>query len=128
MALAVKNPPANSGDITDVGLIRGWGRSPKEGNDNPLQYSCLEKPMDRGTWWATVHGGQKELDTTERLSTCAGYMTEVDLYPTASEFMPVPSLKFEQFGIFHFPFSFICIKDFQYKFDYIREVLSTYRK
>ena len=43
------------------------GRSPGEGNGNPLQYSCLENPMDRGAWWATVHGVAKELDTTERL-------------------------------------------------------------
>ena len=48
----VKNPPANTGD---VGLIPGSGRSPREGNGNPLQYSCLEKPMDRGAWRATVH-------------------------------------------------------------------------
>ena len=57
----VKNPPANAGD---VGLIPGSGRSPGEGNGNPLQYSCLGNPMDRGTWQATVHGVAKELDTT----------------------------------------------------------------
>ena len=102
MALAVKNQPANSGDITYVDLIRGWGRSLKKGNGNPLQYSCLENPMDRGTWWAKVHRGQKELNTIERLSMYAGYMTEVYLCPMASEFMPIPSLKFEQFGIFIF--------------------------
>ena len=49
----VKNPPANAGD---VGLIPGSGRSPGEGNDNPLQYSCLENPIDRGISQATVHG------------------------------------------------------------------------
>ena len=48
----VKNLPANAGD---VGLIAFLGRSPGEGNGNPLQYSCLENPMDRGAWWATVH-------------------------------------------------------------------------
>ena len=48
----VKNPPANVGD---VGLIPGLGRSPGEGNGNPLQYSCLENPMNRGAWQATVH-------------------------------------------------------------------------
>ena len=58
--------------------------------------------MDTGAWWAKVHGGQKELDTTEQLSTYAGYMTEVNLWPTASEFMSRPSIKFEQFGIFIF--------------------------
>ena len=51
----VKNLPANAGDNRDVGLIPGLGRSPGEGNGNPLQYSCLENPMDRGVWWATVH-------------------------------------------------------------------------
>ena len=65
MVLVVKNPSANTGDIIDSGSISGWGRSPGEGNCNPLQYSCLENPMDRGTWWATVRGGPNELDTTE---------------------------------------------------------------
>ena len=58
----VNNPPANAGDM---GLIPGLGRSPGEGNGNPFQYSCLENPMDRGAWWATVHGVAKELDTTQ---------------------------------------------------------------
>ena len=49
----VKNEPVSAGD---VGLIPGLGRSPREGNGNPLQYSCLENPMDRGTWQAMVHG------------------------------------------------------------------------
>ena len=52
----VKNLPANAGDIGDSGLIPGLGRSPREGNGNPLQYSCLENSMDRGVWQATVHG------------------------------------------------------------------------
>ena len=52
----VKNPPASAGDARDAGFISGLGRSPGEGNGNPLQYSCLENSMDRGTWWATVHG------------------------------------------------------------------------
>ena len=51
----VKNPSANAGDAGDVSLIPGLGRSPGEGNGNPLQYSCLENPMDRGAWRATVH-------------------------------------------------------------------------
>ena len=55
VGLVVKNPSANSGDIKDVGLIPGLGRSPGEGNGNPLQYSCLENSMDRGAWQATVH-------------------------------------------------------------------------
>ena len=52
----VKNLPANIGDIRDAGSIHGSGRSPGGGNDNPLQYSCLKNPMDRGAWWATIHG------------------------------------------------------------------------
>ena len=56
VALVVKNPPANAGDTRDTGSIPGSGRSPGGGHGNPLQYSCLENPMDRGAWWATVHG------------------------------------------------------------------------
>ena len=52
-------------NVGELGLIPGLRRSPGEGNGNPLQYSCLENPMDRGTWWATVHGVAKESDTTE---------------------------------------------------------------
>ena len=62
--LMVKNSPANARDARDIGLIPGSGRSPGVGNDNPLQYSCLENSMDRGAWWATVHGMAKELDMT----------------------------------------------------------------
>ena len=61
----VKNLPANAGDIRDAGLIPRVGGSPGEGNGNSLQDSCLENPMDRGPWWATVHKVTKELDTTE---------------------------------------------------------------
>ena len=56
-----KESACNAGDL---GLIPGLGRSPGEGNGNPLQYSCLESPMDRGAWWATVHG-VIESDTIE---------------------------------------------------------------
>ena len=55
----VKNLPADVGDIRDTGLIPVLGRSPGGGNGNPLQYSCLENLIDRGAWWATVHGSQK---------------------------------------------------------------------
>ena len=55
----VKNLPANAGDIRDVGSIPGSGISPGEGNGNLIQYPCLENPMDRGTWRATVHGVAK---------------------------------------------------------------------
>ena len=56
-------------NVEDLGSIPGLGRSHGEGNGNPLQYSCLENPMDGGAWWATVHGGHKELDMTEQLNT-----------------------------------------------------------
>ena len=55
----VKNPPTNA---EDAGSIPGLGRSPGEGNGNPLQYSCLGNPMDRGPWLATVHGVVEELE------------------------------------------------------------------
>ena len=57
----IKNPPANAGDS---GSISGLGRSTEEGNGHALQYSCLGNPIDRGAWWATVHGVTKESDTT----------------------------------------------------------------
>ena len=52
----VKNLPANEGDERDLGSLPGSGRSPGGGHGNPLHYSCLENPVDRGPWWATVHG------------------------------------------------------------------------
>ena len=55
MALAVKNPTTDTGDIRDVGSIPESGRLLGAGHGNPLRYSCLENPMDRGTSWATVH-------------------------------------------------------------------------
>ena len=64
MALVVKNLPANAEDVRDVGLIPGSGRSPGGGHDSPLQCSCLENPMDRGAWQATVCS-LTESDTTE---------------------------------------------------------------
>ena len=59
MALVVENLPASAGDIRDAGSIPGWGRSPGGGHGKPLQYSCLENPMDRGAWRAIVHGVAK---------------------------------------------------------------------
>ena len=55
----VKNLPATAGDARDTGSIPGSGRSPEGGNGNPLQYSCLENPMNRGARWAAVHGVTK---------------------------------------------------------------------
>ena len=55
----VKNPPANAGDVRDMGSVPGLGRSPREENGTPLQYSCLENSMDRGAWQTTVRGVTK---------------------------------------------------------------------
>ena len=59
VALVVKNPPANAGDVRDGSVIPGSGRYPGGGRGNPLQYPCLENPKDRGAWQATVHGVSK---------------------------------------------------------------------
>ena len=69
LVLKAKYLPANAGDRRDVGSIPGLARSPGGGNGNPLPYSCLDNFMDWGAWQATVHGVEKELDTTEELST-----------------------------------------------------------
>ena len=61
VALVVKNLPANAGNIRDVGFIPRSGRSPGGGHGNPFQFSCLKNPLDRGAWWATVHGVAKIL-------------------------------------------------------------------
>ena len=68
MTVVIKNLPDNAGDIRDAGSIPGLGSSSGEGNDNSLQYSCLENPIDRGAWQATVHS-IAESDMTDRLST-----------------------------------------------------------
>ena len=65
----VKNPPANARDIKDAGLIPGSGRSPGGGHSNPLQYSCLENPMGRGAWRATVHKVIKSQTQLKQLNT-----------------------------------------------------------
>ena len=62
--MVVKIPSVNAGDAGDMGSISGLGRSPREGNGNPLQYSCLGNPMDTGSWGATVHGVAKQSDMT----------------------------------------------------------------
>ena len=67
VAIMVKNPPPNAGHTRDSVSIPGSGRSAGVGSGNPLQYSCLENPMDRGAWWATVHGAPKDQSTH---STC----------------------------------------------------------
>ena len=69
MALVVKNPPDNAGNIRDTGSIPGSGRSPGEGNGNPLQYSCLENPMDRESWQATAYNVVESWTGLKRFST-----------------------------------------------------------
>ena len=68
LALVVKSPPAKTGDIREAGSIPGSGRSPGGGDSNPLQYSCLENPMDRGAWWAIIHRVAKSQTRLKRLS------------------------------------------------------------
>ena len=69
MVLVVKNLLANTGDVRDAGSIPGLGRCPEGGLGNPLQYSCLENPMDREVWWATVHRITKSQTRLMLLST-----------------------------------------------------------
>ena len=64
----VKNPPASVRDLRDVGLISGWGRSPGEGQSNPLQYSCLENSMDGADWWGTGCRVSESLDDWSNLA------------------------------------------------------------
>ena len=66
-----KEPTCNAGDTGYAGSIPGSEKSPGEGNGNPLQYFCLENPMDRGAWWATSKG-HKELDTTKQVGRMRG--------------------------------------------------------
>ena len=72
-----KGSTHNAGDVRDLGLIPELGRSPGEGNGNPIQYSCLGNSMDRGAWWATLHGVTKSQTGLKRLSTdtCIHIMT-----------------------------------------------------
>ena len=69
MLLVVKDPPANAGDIREVGSIRPSRRFPGAGHGNPLQYSCLENSMDRRDWWVRVHGVGKSRTQLKRLNT-----------------------------------------------------------
>ena len=72
VALVVKNLPADAraGDIRDAGSVPVWGRPPGEGNGNPLRYSCLGNPTDRGAWWATVHGVAQSHSLLKRQHAC----------------------------------------------------------
>ena len=78
-ALVVKNPPANAGDIRDMDSIPGSGRAPGGGHGNPLQYSCLENPMDRGAWQYTIHRVTKSRTRLKPLSTHVHAMNMLDV-------------------------------------------------
>ena len=78
--LVVKNLPSRARDLRDAGLIPGWGRSPREGNGNPLQYSCLENPMDRRACLATVHGVTKNQTRLKQLSTYWCKLTDINFF------------------------------------------------
>ena len=65
VAPVLKTLPANAGDLKDVGLIPGLGRSPGGGCDSPLQFSCLENPLERGAWWDAVHGVARSISMTD---------------------------------------------------------------
>ena len=85
VALAVKNLPANVGDIRDIVLIPGFRRSPGGGRGNPLQYSCLKNPMDRGSWRATVHGAAQSQTQLKWLSRAYLTVTPIFKKPTLCE-------------------------------------------
>ena len=81
-----QNLPANTDDVRDEVSMSGLGRSPGEGNGDPLQYSCLENPVDRGAWCGTVHWVSDESDTVEQLNTNTKYIIRVSMS------RPLPSL------------------------------------
>ena len=85
----VKNPPANARDARDLGLIPGLGRSPGGGNGYPLQHACLENPMERGEWQATVHGVTK---SQTRVSTHTRPFTEEQLRPSPERPCDLPEV------------------------------------
>ena len=103
--LVVKNLPANAGNVRDLGSVPGWGKSPGEGTGNPLQYPCLENPMDRGAWRATVHGCRKESGMIEHTHTGGNRALTQSLHlisePPAARGMPVqsPACSLERMGL-----------------------------
>ena len=86
MALVAKNTPASAGDLRGVSSIPGLGRSPGGGQGNPLQYSCLENPMDRGDWWVVVHGVTKSWTRPKQFSMHVGmHACNTDLRNSAGQ-------------------------------------------
>ena len=87
--LVVKNPSAIAGDIWDAGLIPGSGRSPGGGHGNPLKYSCLENPMDRGAWWTTVYGSQRVRHNWSDLALAVSHFTGIPLTKIARSYCQI---------------------------------------
>ena len=92
----VKNSPANARDAGDSGSIPRWGRSPGEGNGSPLQYSCLETPVDGGAWRAAVSGVTKEADTTQRSTHTSPFYPRALCPPCALDSVLVSSSSFTE--------------------------------
>ena len=90
MALVVKNLPANAGEARDSGSIPESGRSPGGGHGNPLQYSCLENPVDRGARWATVHGVTESQTRLKQLSIHACSPVKFDFLRLEKAKEPIP--------------------------------------
>ena len=76
----IKNPPANAGDVRNTGSIPGLGRSPGGEHGNPLQYSCLENPMNRGAWWDMVHWVAKSQTRLKQLRTNIKYSQVIRMW------------------------------------------------
>ena len=93
VVLVVKNPSVNAGDIRDVSSIPGSGRSPGEGNGNPLQYSCLVNPMVRGAWRAIVHVVTKSWTRLKRLCTHTHRMSFAPPSPPTHGSSPAPEAR-----------------------------------
>ena len=96
VALVVKNLPATAGDLRDVGSVPGLGRSPGEGHVNPLQYSCLENPMDRRAWWGIVHRVAKSWTRLKQLS----MHVERPLSPLCLPLLPIYNFIYSLFTSF----------------------------
>ena len=84
----IKHPPANAGDLREVGSIPGSGRFPGRGHGNPLQSSCLENPMDRGAWGATVHGVAESQTQLKQLSKKARDINIQKMITTENRYSP----------------------------------------
>ena len=96
----VKNLPASAGDTRDSGSVLGLGRYPGEGGGNPLQYSCLENPIDRGAWWATVYGVTKSQTRLSTFSTTINIFRVMIFTDNTSKFTLRKNTHIKHFQIF----------------------------